>query len=232
MVTAPTAASVTANYSSRRHSATVVQFARSVVTVAAPPSATRAKAWLFAATQIGSFGELVGLEVSARTLLTTPVIERFVLHIRPSVSPATTLTLHSQLRALAREVTTPLSPAPLQVSRTRAHHPYSDSEMDRFVHLARHQPTLSRRARGLGLVALGAGAGLAGGDLRDVRGTDVVARSGGLVVLVSGARARVVPVLARYHEILEESARAAGDQSSSGERERPAATSRTGWWPR
>ena len=44
-----------------------------------------------------------------------------------------------------------------------------------------------------------------------MRGTDVVARSGGLVVVVGGKKARVVPVLARYHELLGESAAFAGE---------------------
>ena len=43
--------------------------------------------------------------------------------------------------------------------------------------------------RAAGLVCLGAGAGLIRGDLRDVRGTDVACRSGGLVVAVRGAPA-------------------------------------------
>ena len=53
--------------------------------------------------------------------------------------------------------------------------------------------------RAAGLVCLGAGAGLIRGDLREVRGTDVACRSGGVVVTVRGARPRAVPVLARYH---------------------------------
>ena len=39
---------------------------------------------------------------------------------------------------------------------------------------------------------------------------DVMARSGGLVVVVGGKKARVVPVLARYHDVLGESAAFAG----------------------
>jgi hypothetical protein len=53
--------------------------------------------------------------------------------------------------------------------------------------------------RASGLVCLGAGAGLIRGDLRDVRGSDVACRSGGVVVTVRGARPRTVPVLDRYH---------------------------------
>ena len=47
-------------------------------------------------------------------------------------------------------------------------------------------------------------------DLRDVRGTDVIARSGGLVVAVRGRRARTVPVLPRYHARLRAAGRFAG----------------------
>ena len=53
--------------------------------------------------------------------------------------------------------------------------------------------------RAAGLVCLGAGAGLIRGDLREVRGTDVACRSGGVLVSVRGARPRTVPVLSRYH---------------------------------
>src|SRR5262249_57847504 len=59
-------------------------------------------------------------------------------------------------------------------------------------------------------VSLGAGAGLTGADLRAVRGSDVISRSGGIVVQVRGRRPRVVPVLARYHKLLLASAAFAG----------------------
>ena len=64
--------------------------------------------------------------------------------------------------------------------------------------------------RATGLVCLGAGAGLIRGDLREVRGTDVMCRSGGVIVAVRGARPRAVPVLARYHAPLLAAARPAG----------------------
>jgi hypothetical protein len=61
------------------------------------------------------------------------------------------------------------------------------------------------------MVCLGAGAGLIRSDLRNVRGTDVTARSGGVLVAVRGGRApRAVPVLARYHGPLLEAAAFAG----------------------
>ena len=64
--------------------------------------------------------------------------------------------------------------------------------------------------RAAALVCLGAGAGLIRGDLREVRGTDVACRSGGVIVIVRGSRPRPVPVLARYHALLLAAARSAG----------------------
>ena len=71
--------------------------------------------------------------------------------------------------------------------------------------------------RAAALVCLGAGAGLIRADLRGVRGTDVTCRSGGVIVTVRGGRApRAVPVLARYHGRLLESAAFAGGQLLTG----------------
>ena len=65
--------------------------------------------------------------------------------------------------------------------------------------------------RAAGLVCLGAGAGLIRGDLRDVRGTDVACRSGGVSWSPCAAPGRAtVPVLARYHARLLAAARFAG----------------------
>jgi integrase len=70
--------------------------------------------------------------------------------------------------------------------------------------------------RAAGLVCLGAGAGLIRGDLRDVRGSDMACRSGGVIVTVRGARPRTVPVLARYHVRLLAAARVAGNSLICG----------------
>jgi hypothetical protein len=61
------------------------------------------------------------------------------------------------------------------------------------------------------------GAGLIRSDLRNVRGSDVVQRPGGLVVQVRGGRApRPVPVLARYHAPLLSAAAFAGENFLTG----------------
>ena len=114
-------------------------------------------------------------------------------------------------RSIGRRVVPQLYPQDLPLPRERAKEPYSLAEIDGFLALADAQPTAERRMRAAGLVCLGAGAGLIRGDLRDVRGSDVACRSGGVVVTVRGNRPRAVPVLGRYHVPLLEAARFARD---------------------
>jgi hypothetical protein len=86
------------------------------------------------------------------------------------------------------------------------------------------RPTAGRRMRTAALVCLGAGAGLIRADLRHVRGTDIICRSGGVVAMVGGARPRAVPVLARYQPRLLAAAASAGDGLIAGGADRPGAT--------
>ena len=115
------------------------------------------------------------------------------------------------LRFTGRRVVPQLYPADMPLPRERAKAPYSPAQIDGYLVLADAQPTRERRMRAAGLVCLGAGAGLIRSDLRDARGADVIARSGGLVVAVRGRRARTVPVLSRYHAPLLAAARSAGN---------------------
>jgi hypothetical protein len=207
------AAGVIDRYAPRSLSEPAAAFAREVVALAGPPTPARCKALLFAAGRLGGFGERVGLELSAGVLLRGSVIERFVLTGAGGVSPATrrTLrTLRTNLRYLARAVERYPQPPPVALARERAKAPYSPAEIDGFLRLAACQSTEARRMRASALICLGAGAGIITGELRHVRGTDVVARSGGVLVQLGGARARSVAVLERYHERLLQAAAFAG----------------------
>jgi integrase len=125
-------------------------------------------------------------------------------------------TLRTNLRFLARRIVPQLHPDDAPLPRERAKAPYTPAQIDGYLALAGAQPTIARRMRAAGLVCLGAGAGLIRADLRAVRGADVSRRSGGVVVTVGGGRPRVVPVLARYHDVLLESAAFAGEQLVTG----------------
>ena len=186
-----------------------------MVTGAQPGGRERAKNLLWAAGRLADWAISMGLDPVPEVLLHSSVIERFAAHA-PGLSGVTRRTLRTNLRFLARAVVPALAPADTPLPRERAKAPYSPAEIDGYLALATAQPTAARRMRTAGLVCLGAGAGLIRADLRAVRGSDIVRRSGGVLVQVNGRRPRAVPVLARYHEALLASAKFAGDGLVTG----------------
>jgi integrase len=185
-------------------------FARGVIARVAPEGRERAKNLLWAAGKLADYGLGLGLDPVPEVLLHPSTAERFT-RCAPGLSGAARRTLRTNLRFIGRRVVPHLYPADLPLPRERAKQPYSAAEIAGFLALADAQPTAERRMRAAGLVCLGAGAGLIRADLRDVRGTDVARRAGGVVVTVRGARARNVPVLARYQGRLLAAARFSGD---------------------
>jgi integrase len=184
-------------------------FARDVIGQVAPEGRERAKNLLWAAGKLADYSMGLGLEAVPEVLLHPSAAERFT-RCAPGLSGVARRTLRTNLRFIGRRVVPQLYPADLPLPRERAKKPYSPAQIDGFLALADAQPTRERRMRAAGLVCLGAGAGLIRGDLREVRGTDVACRSGGIVVTVRGPRPRTVPVLSRYHDPLLAAARFAG----------------------
>jgi integrase len=184
-------------------------FARHVITETAPAGRERAKNLLWAAGKLAGYGIGLGLEPVPEVLLHPSVAERFT-RCAPGLSPVARRTLRTNLRFIGRRVVPQLYPADVPLPRERAKAPYGPAQIDGYLALADAQPTAERRMRAAGLVCLGAGAGLIRGDLREVRGSDVACRAGGVLVSVRGARPRTVPVLSRYHSRLLAAARSAG----------------------
>lgn len=206
------AAETIEGFTPRLVSPSSARFAKELVASALPESSSRAKAFLFAASRLGAFGESVGLELSSEVLLHPSVIERMCTPGTTAMSAATRRTVRTNLRAIARRVR-PTGPASPRLSRERAKAPYSQAHIAAYLALCDAQPTEARRMRGSGLVCLSAGAGLVGADLKAVTGTDVTTRCGGVVVEVRDGRCpRAVPVLARYHDRLFQAARFAGER--------------------
>jgi integrase len=182
---------------------------------AAPAGRERAKSLLWAAGKLAGWAIPLGMEPAPAVLLHPSVIERFTAHA-PGLSGPARRTLRTNLRFLARKVVPHLDPADKPLPRERAKAPYAAAEIDGYLALAAAQPTTARAMRATALVCLGAGAGLIRSDLRQVRGTDVIARSGGVIVQVSGRKPRAVPVLARYHDALLAAAAFAGEHLLTG----------------
>ena len=190
-------------------------FARGVIGQVAPEGKERAKNLLWAAGKLADYAALLGLDLVPGVVLHPSVAERFT-RCAPGLSPVARRTLRTNLRFIGRRVVPQLYPADMPLPRERAKEPYSPAELAGYLALADAQPTPQRRMRAAGLVCLGAGAGLIRADLRAVRGSDVICRSGGVIVQVRGARPRAVPVLARYHDRLLAAARLAGTGPVTG----------------
>jgi integrase len=193
-------------------------FARDVVARAGPGGQERAKNLLWAAGRLAGWAIGLGLDPVPEVLLHSSVIERFAAHA-PGLTGVTRRTLRTNLRFLARRVVPQLAPADTPLPRERAKAPYSLAEIEGYLALAAAQPTAARRMRAAGLLCLGAGAGLIRADLRAVRGSDIICRSGGVIVAVHGRRPRAVPVLARYQDRLLASAAFAGAGLVTGGRD-------------
>ena len=186
-------------------------FARRVVLACAPASASRARSLLWATSRLASFGVGIGLQASEEALLRTNVIERFVMVGLAGATSSRRRTVRSNLRFVARHVNaSQFPPEMVPVGRLSSARPYRRGEIAAFFCLAATQPTTARQMRATGLICLGAGAGLVGADLRQVRGPDVAEVSGVLCVRVRGLRPRLVPVLRPYREILSQAAGFAG----------------------
>ena len=183
-------------------------FARDVISRVAPGGRERAKNLLWAAGKLADYALGLGLEAVPEVVLHPSVAERFT-RCAPGLTGVARRTLRTNLRFIGRRVVPQLYPADLPLPRERAKAPCSPAQIAGYLALADAQPA-ERRMRAAGLVCLGAGAGLIRGDLREMRGTDVACRSGGVLVTVRGARPRMVPVLARYHARLLAAARSAG----------------------
>jgi integrase len=191
-------------------SAPAAVFARDVIITAGPQGRERAKNLLWAAGKLADYGIGLGLEAVPEVLLHPSTAERFT-RCAPGLPAAARRTLRTNLRFIGRRVVPQFYPQDLPLPRGHARQPYRPAEISGYLARAGAQPTPGRRMRAAALVCLGAGAGLARGDLREVRGTDVACRSGGVVVTVRGARPRAVPVLARYHARLLAAAGFAGN---------------------
>jgi integrase len=211
----PGAAGYLAAWQPSSVSATAASFARAVVQRAGPRGRERAKNLLWAAGKLADYGTGLGLDPVPGVLLHPSVTGRFTAHA-PGLTGVTRRTLRTNLRFLARAVVPALCPADVPLPRERSKEPYSPAQTGGYLALAGAQPAAARRMRAAGLACLGAGAGLIRADLRQVRGTDITCRSGGVIVNVRGRRPRAVPVLARYHGPLLASAAFAGQRLVTG----------------
>jgi integrase len=157
--------------------------------------------------------QTAGLELDRTTLLTPEVIAEFIETGCPSLRTSTCGTIRSNLLyarkvLLAKESSTRFEPQRFTASDPMR--PYSTKDLVALRTWASGQHSDIRRRDCWTLLALGAGAGLASEDIVRLKTDDVNVDSLGVLLKVTGRRARLVPVLSDWEQPIIDATSAIG----------------------
>ena len=181
-------------------------FVRAAVNDAQPTRIDTAKNWLNAVAYLVAWCvQTACLEITREVVFATETIDRYVNEADIPIGHSRGTT-RSRLYDVADRLVGPQerSGEYERYPRSATPAPYSRKEKSQLRSLMVSQSTNYRR-RNLGvLYGLGAGAGLSAGEMLSVLRDDVSSTPSGLTVVVSGTRARVVPVVAEWEDVLEE----------------------------
>jgi len=151
--------------------------------------------------------QTAGLALDREIVFDRAVIEEFIVHGCPNLSPASAGNRRSQLLRMAEALNRSGQPARLTpLSSSDPVRPYSPSEIVALRSWAAGQNTPTRRRDAATLLALGAGAGLATEDVAGLTAAMVTVDNDGVLVAVPGRRARLVPMLAAWEAPIVEAA--------------------------
>jgi integrase len=158
--------------------------------------------------------QTAGIDLDRELLFRPDVIEEFIDHACPTLTSSSRGTYRSRLLRVrrilfdadgtsVRSYTAPLPPADPR-------RPYSAAELSALRNWASAQHSEIRRRDCWTLLALGAGAGLASEDIVRLKTDDVTIDSLGILLQVTGRRARLVPVLAAWEQPIIDATSAIG----------------------
>jgi len=153
-----------------------------------------------------------GIALDAESILDPDTVERFVTH--GLTGDPSRATYRAVLRRIGPLLTksAPWEPRPVSVARRKVAPPYSAGEIEALGGHARCQHTPAKRQAARAFVALGAGAGLDGRWVTQVRAEDIVIDGQVVLVRVGEPAPRLVPVLARWEAEVMDLASLAEDQ--------------------
>ncbi len=204
--------------SSRLWQTRLRDFVVPAVVALAPVGLSSAGATARVLTQLSAWCLAQGMALEWESILDPDTVERFVSIGIPH--DRCRGTYRATLRRLGPLLTTkaPWEPRAEAVNRRRVALPYSPDELDLLWRDAQHQATPARLRAGSALIALGAGAGLDGRWSTRVAAEDVVRRDGVIFVRVGEPAARLVPLLARWEDVVLDLASSARDEFLVGGR--------------
>ena len=182
------------------------------MTATEPHSPRRARTLLNAVTQMAVWADATGLPLDAAVVLRPSTIDRFVVEGCRELSKGTKTNYRTQLRAVGRRVLSAdlFPPRPVTLPRTEQERPYEVSEVAATLAWARSLPTTRMQRNLSALLGLGLGAGLVSQEMTQLIGEDVVRDSEGVFIRVGGAKARQVPVVRGWEDVVADLAAESG----------------------
>jgi len=158
-------------------------------------AATRLVAWCW---------ETAGLPLDRHIVFNRDTIARFISVGCPELKAASRGNLRSQLLRMSEILAQPAPRRLKALPPSDPSAPYSADELVSLRSWASGQSTPGRRANASVLLALGAGAGLSASEIGELRIADIQVDELGVLVNVTGSRARSVPVLREWEDALVE----------------------------
>jgi len=155
--------------------------------------------------------QVAGQPLAREVVFHREVIEEYIHRGISGVTPAT----RGNRRSLLLRMSELLLPPQARTARLVAlppaspSAPYTPTELSLLKAWADGQNTEFRCVNANLLLALGLGAGLAARELQEIRPADITCDDDGVLLTVTGPRARVVPVLAEWESVLRDVAIAA-----------------------
>jgi len=156
-------------------------------------AATRLVAWCW---------ETAGLPLDRHIVFHRDTIARFISVGCPELKPASRGNLRSMLLRMSEILGQPAPRRLKALPPSDPSAPYSAEELVSLRSWASGQSTASRRANASVLLAIGAGAGLSAFEIGELRVADIQVDELGVLVNVTGSRARSVPVLREWEDAL------------------------------
>ena len=163
-------------------------------------------------TQLGAWAVGEGMALDTEVVFDPDTIERFV--VEGLAKNSSRATYRADLRRVAPLLTTkaPWEPRSTQLSRRQMAPPYTQAELNLLGSDALGQRTPQRRLAARTLIALGAGAGLDGRWVTQIRARDVVVDGAMTLVRVGPPSPRTLPVTVHWEQEVAELAATAGQE--------------------
>jgi hypothetical protein len=142
----------------------------------------------------------LGLPMDRQIVLSESILSAFIANGLPQFTDAGRSNVRAQLRSMRTALDGAQKPLPLSSADSSA--PYSKADIRRLRSWAGAQATEEYRRDAISILCLGVGAGLAAGEIAELRGDAIRVDSQGVQVVVADSRPRTVQVRREWEEPL------------------------------